>query len=194
MTELVVLLDAAGRAIGTADKGRVHGSQTPRHLAFSAYLLTPEGDLLVTRRARSKRTFPGVWTNSVCGHPGPGEPVQAAVVRRAGAELGVEVEGLRLVLPGFRYVAQMAGVVENEYCPVYVGWLARRQVSPDPAEVADTDWVPWSRFSPEVLDGRRTVSQWCREQVAELVDLGADPRGGPTADPSLLPPAAPDRT
>lgn len=190
MTELVVLLDDDGRAVGTQDKATVHHGATPLHLAFSAYLLDPDGALLVTQRAPSKATFPGVWTNSVCGHPGPGEALDTAARRRAQDELGVTVGDLRLVLPEFSYVAEMGGVMENERCPVYVGMLAGREMAPDPAEVGGAEWVPWTTFSAEVLEGRRTVSSWCREQVEELVLLGPDPHAWPTADPTLLPPAA----
>jgi isopentenyl-diphosphate delta-isomerase len=190
VTELVVLLDPAGHAIGTADKLTVHGGDTPRHLAFSAYLFDPDGNLLVTRRASSKTTFPGLWTNSVCGHPGPGESLPAAVARRSRSELGVDVGPLRLVLPEFAYVAEMDGVVENEWCPVYVGQLTGRDVVADPAEVDDVAWVPWPVFHRGVLDGSRPVSQWCREQVAQLVALGEDPASWPEGDVSLLPPAA----
>ena len=190
-TELVVLLDDAGRAAGTADKADVHGSDTPLHLAFSAYLFDSDGRLLVTRRALGKRTFPGVWTNSVCGHPAPGESLPDAVRRRAQRELGVEVASLRLALPRFAYRAEMDGVVELEQCPVYAGWLAidaRPTRAPD--EVEDATWVPWANFSADVLTGVRDVSGWCREQVPQLVALGPDPRRWPEADEDLLPPAA----
>ena len=190
MTELVVLLDAHGRAVGTQDKATVHHGATPLHLAFSAYLVDPEGALLVTQRARTKATFPGVWTNSVCGHPAPGEALDTAAWRRALDELGVTVGELRLVLPEFGYVAEMAGVVENELCPVFVGVLPGRELGLDPAEVGGAEWVPWRTFAPEVLDGRRAVSSWCREQVEQLVRLGPDPAQWPTADATLLPPAA----
>ena len=190
-TELVVLLDEEGRATGTADKAEVHGPDTPLHLAFSAYLFDPAGRLLVTRRALGKRTFPGVWTNSVCGHPAPGEALPDAVRRRAGRELGVEVTALRLVLPRFTYRAEMDGVVELEQCPVYAGWLADG-ASPElaPDEVEDTEWVAWPDFSADVLAGVREVSDWCTEQIPQLVALGPDPRHWPEADDRYLPPAA----
>lgn len=168
--ERVVLLDEQGRPIGTARKSEVHHRDTPLHLAFSCYLLDHAGRLLVTRRAMSKRTWPGAWTNSCCGHPAPGEPVADAVRRRVVEELGAAVTGLRVVLPEFRYRAQMDdGTVENELCPVYAALCPDPDsLSPDPDEVAEHVWVDWSDFRQAVLDGRSEVSPWCREQVAAM--------------------------
>ena len=184
--ELVVLLDEDGQAIGTADKAGVHHADTPLHLAFSCYLFDDAGNLLVTQRALHKRTFPGVWTNSCCGHPAPGEPLDDAVRRRVEQELGTSVTDLRLVLPRFRYRAEQDGVVENEMCPVFVGSTSGG-VSPDPDEVGEARWEPWQPFRAAVLDGTRAVSVWCREQIAELP---ADPVSAPAADGDDLPPAA----
>ena len=184
--ELVVLLDEDGQAIGTADKAGVHHADTPLHLAFSCYLFDDAGNVLETQRALHKRTFPGVWTNSCCGHPAPGEPLDDAVRRRVEQELGTSVTDLRLVLPRFRYRAEQDGVVENEMCPVFVG-SASGGVSPDPDEVGEARWEPWQPFRAAVLDGTRAVSVWCREQVAELP---ADPVSAPAADGDDLPPAA----
>ncbi|MFL6097438.1 MAG: NUDIX domain-containing protein, partial [Blastococcus sp.] len=66
--ELIVLVDDEGRAIGSMPKPLVHHGETPLHRAFSAYLFDDSGRLLVTRRALGKQTFPGMWTNTVCGH------------------------------------------------------------------------------------------------------------------------------
>jgi isopentenyl-diphosphate Delta-isomerase len=190
--ERVVLLDAAGRAVGTAPKATVHDRDTPLHLAFSCYVFDPDGRLLVTRRALSKRTWPGAWTNSACGHPGPGERLEHAVSRRLADELGLPVPpaGVELLLPAFRYRAVMAdGTVENELCPVFRAVTAATP-SADPSEVDDLRWEPWEEFQVSVVDGGRQVSPWCREQVPQLAALGPDPLRWPLGDAGELPLAA----
>src|SRR5262245_4801904 len=168
MGELVVLLDEQGNAVGTAAKPDVHNERTPLHLAFSCYVFDGRGFLLVTRRAWHKATWPGVWTNSVCGHPGPDEGIAAAVVRRARQELGVDLKDVRLALPGFRYEAVMRnGLRENEMCPVFIA-LTSGTIRPNPEEVAEAAWEPWVTFRDDVLNGTREVSPWCRRQVALL--------------------------
>jgi isopentenyl-diphosphate delta-isomerase len=188
--EEVVLLDESGRAIGTAAKATVHHADTPLHLAFSCYVFDDAGRLLLTRRALDKPTFPGVWTNSVCGHPAPGEDVFSAVVRRGAHELGIELDDLRLVLPAFRYEATMpGGVRENELCPVFTA-RTTSEPDPDPSEVDAVEWVPWPLFRDEVLTGVREVSVWCAQQVAELARVEQEDGRFPDGSASELPPAA----
>jgi len=185
-----VLLDEDGRAVGTTPKAEVHHADTPLHLAFSCYAFDTDGRLLVTRRALSKPTFPGVWTNTVCGHPGPGEDLADAVIRRAHEELGLDLSDVRLVLPAFRYAATMPnGVRENELCPVFV---AHANVDPAPArdEVEEWTWVPWTEFRDDVLNGSREVSPWCVEQVTALAKIESAEGTFAEADVQLLPPAA----
>jgi isopentenyl-diphosphate Delta-isomerase len=172
-----------------ADKIAVHHDRTPLHLAFSCYVFNPAGQFLLTRRADSKRVFPGVWTNSCCGHPAPGEAMPDAIRRRTRQELGITLGGLRLILPGFRYQARMDGVLENELCPVYAGY-ADGPLDPDPAEVADVKWVDWADFSRQVVSGQQPISPWCALQVAELAGLGTSPLDWPPAPEAGLPPAA----
>ena len=167
-TELVVLVDESGNAVGTAVKNEVHHQDTPLHLAFSCYVFDDHGRLLVTRRATHKPTFPGVWTNSLCGHPGPDEDILEAIRRRARQELGITLRDLTLALPSFRYVATMGnGVRENELCPVFVA-VTGDEVHSDPDEVDAAEWVSWPAFQVDVLVGRREVSPWCAAQLAQL--------------------------
>lgn len=139
--EQVVLLAEDGGPIGVADKVSVHGDDTPLHLAFSCHVFDARGRVLVTRRAITKLTFPGVWTNGFCGHPGPGEDIEDAIRRRGLRELALPIGELEPVLPSFRYRAvDASGIVENEICPVY-RTLARDDPMPHADEVADWAWV-----------------------------------------------------
>jgi len=188
--ETVVLVDETGSASGTAAKAAVHHAQTPLHLAFSCYLFNGAGQFLLTRRAESKRTWPGVWTNTCCGHPLPGESMSGSVRRRLREELGIGAAKLALVLPRFRYQARMAnGVLENEVCPVYAAY-SDVPPDPDPAEVAEAKWVDWEEFCAAVHAGQQSVSPWCAMQLAELTDLGPRPLDWIPADAADLPPAA----
>ena len=188
--EVVILVDEAGHALGTTPKATVHHQETPLHLAFSCYVLDPDGRLLVTRRALHKPTWPGVWTNTVCGHPAPGERLADAVRRRAVQELGMVLDEVQLTLPAFRYEATMAnGVRENELCPVFTA-VSSSTVRPDAAEVEEATWVRWAEFRDSVLAGERDVSPWCVEQVAELAAQELPDGGFRAAGEELLPPAA----
>lgn len=187
--ELVVLLDEGGNAIGTAPKSAVHGPDTPLHLAFSCWITDGRGRVLLTRRASGK-TFAGVWTNAVCGHPAPGEGLEDAVRRRCRDELGLIVDRPRLLLPRFRYRAEQDGVVEHEICPVLLAAVpAGAALAPDPSEVADHRWVAWVQLRDDVAGGRRTISPWAHEQLPLLTGLGPDPASWPAADAADLPPA-----
>ena len=164
--ELVVLLDDEGTPIGTTAKATVHTATTPLHLAFSCHVTDELGRVLVTRRALSKKTWPGVWTNSFCGHPAPGETPAEALMRRAHQELGMEVRDVEVILPEFRYLATDAsGVVENEICPVFT---ARAVGLPDPSpdEVAEWAWVEPAELRDAVAAAPFAFSPWLGWQLA----------------------------
>jgi len=169
--ELVVLLSPDGRPIGTADKATVHGPVTPYHLAFSCYAFDRAGRLLVTRRARSKLTWPGVWTNTCCGHPAPGEAPEDAVRRRLSYELGLTAYDLRRALQDFSYRASAGGVEEYELCPVFL-CLVDADPIPNPAEVDAFAWRSWQEFAADALSDGTGVSPWAHLQVRALEDSG----------------------
>lgn len=166
--ELVVLLGDDHRPVGTMDKALVHGPDTPLHLAFSVYVFGPDGRFLVTRRALGKRTWGGVWTNSCCGHPGPGEDIEDAARRRLRQELSLVPSAMRLALPDFSYRAvSPEGVVEHEVCPVFVAEVDSDPV-PDAQEVAQWRWVDWPGFRDLAARQPWALSPWSVAQTALL--------------------------
>jgi isopentenyl-diphosphate delta-isomerase len=176
LLEEVVLLSEAGEAIGTARKHAVHTETTPLHSAFSIFLFNREGNMLVQQRACSKQTWPGIWSNACCGHPLPGESLEAAAHRRLRDELGLTELSLTLALPTFRYRAEFHGIVENEICPVLIG-LCEQSPTPNPIEVEAVDWVSWHAFSQAALapvgSAFEHFSPWSLLEAQQLVKAEA---------------------
>lgn len=170
--EEVVLLDADLQPNGCMSKDIVHDGDTPLHLAFSLFLFDGKGRFLVQRRALSKKTWPGVWSNSCCGHPAPGESIKDAVYRRVQYELGVTLTDIECVLPHFRYRACWKGIWENELCPVWIGFLDETPGAFEPSEIEAVEWVSWKEFSSaaHTRDGGRfsDFSPWSLMEARQL--------------------------
>ncbi len=168
MAELVVLVDEQNREIGTAEKNAIHTVNTPLHRGLSVFLFNSQKQLLVSKRARHKKTFPGVWSNTVCGHPAPGEATLDAAKRRLKEELGLVVYEIEEVAP-YRYrFADNTGIVENEICPIFIA-RSNAYPRPNPQEIEAWKWLPWTAFLQEVTSFPDKYSPWSREE-AEIVD------------------------
>jgi isopentenyl-diphosphate delta-isomerase len=171
-SELVVLLDEDGTPIGSVEKATVHSQTTPLHLAFSCHVFNEAGQVLVTRRALSKATWPGVWSNSFCGHPAPDESMVDAIARRAERELGVTVERIESLLPDFRYRAvDASGIVENEICPVFRAFTSD-DPNPRDDEIEEFAWVNPAEFRDAVAATPFAFSPWVGWQLAEMDAAG----------------------
>jgi len=167
LPEQVVLVADDGTPVGVADKIAVHTTDTALHLAFSCHVYNERGEVLVTRRALGKLTWPGVWTNSFCGHPAPGEPMETAIARRAERELGLTIDRVEVVLPDFRYRAiDASGIVENEICPVYRA-IATSAVDPSADEVAEFEWLAPDALRSAVGAAPFAFSPWLVLQLQQ---------------------------
>ncbi|HEY9369027.1 isopentenyl-diphosphate Delta-isomerase [Streptomyces sp.] len=164
---MLELVDEEGRTIGTAEKLSAHQAPGRLHRAFSVFLFDESGRLLLQRRALGKYHSPGVWSNTCCGHPYPGEAPFAAAARRTYEELGVS-PSLMAEAGTVRYnhPDPASGLVEQEYNHLFVG-LVQGPVRPDPEEIEDTAFVtaeelterhasaPFSAWFMTVLDAAR---------------------------------------
>ena len=147
MSELIYYVDTNDQPTGeTQEKYAAHNAHTKLHAAFSCYIFNDKGQFLVTQRAFSKKVWPGVWTNSCCGHPAPGESRTDAITRRLQQELGMTAKNLQLVLPDYTYITpSYNGIIEYEFCPVYVA-LATSIPKLNPNEVEAYFWMDWQDY------------------------------------------------
>lgn len=137
--EVVVLVDQHDVEVGVAPKLEAHRDGR-LHRAVSVVLFDDRGRVLLQRRALEKYHSGGLWSNTCCGHPRPGESVTDAARRRLRDELGIV--GCDLTLVGdFLYRAELTdGLVEHELDHVLIGrWSG--VLGPDPREVSETRWV-----------------------------------------------------
>jgi isopentenyl-diphosphate delta-isomerase type 1 len=168
MQERIDILDDTGAPTGRSKaKSAVH-RDGDWHLAAHLWIVTPDGRLLLQRRAEVKESWPGMWDISVAGHVSAGESAIEAVLREAREELGLTFSPDELRHLGrLRYhaVVNDGAFIENEYHEVY---LATRDVdldtlTLDPEEVAEARLV-----RPEELEQYEVVPH--PEEYALLFD------------------------
>ena len=174
-SEQVVFVDKDGRPTGeTGPKLASHTANTRLHLAFSCYILRKsDNKLLVTQRALSKKVWPGVWTNSVCGHLAPNESMEDAIRRRASYELGLtKLDDLACLVPDFIYrTPPHKGIVDHEFCPVFVAYT-EEEPKPNPEEVETHKWMDWPAYVDMLkADKGDNTSYWAKVQYEHLKDL-----------------------
>ncbi|MEW5927662.1 MAG: isopentenyl-diphosphate Delta-isomerase [Gemmatimonadota bacterium] len=167
MAERVILVDESDREVGTEDKERAH-REGRLHRAFSVFVFNSRGEMLLQRRARGKYHSPGLWTNTCCSHPRPGESVEVAARRRLREEMGLECE-LRGSFP-FLYRAELdRGMTEHEYDHVLVGECDRDPV-PDADEVEAWAWVDPDEVRRDLAERPDRYTYWFRLALPDLLD------------------------
>jgi len=163
--EQVVLVNEADEPIGQMEKLAAH-RQGRLHRAFSVFGFDAEGRLLLQKRAASKYHSGGLWTNTCCSHPRPGESIAAAAGRRLREELGLEFP----VEPAFTFLyrAPMAnGLEEHELDHVLFGRVAGKP-RPDPAEVEDWRYVTLAGLERELREHPDAFTAWLKVCFPEV--------------------------
>src|SRR5262245_34123732 len=157
--EQLILVDESNRATGSAGKTAVHRAGL-LHRAFSIFIVDDRGRIVLQQRNRQKYHSGGLWANSCCGHPRPGERTIAAARRRLNEELGVS----SALSFGFfsRYRTELDnGMHENEFVYVYFGPL-QSTPRPDPAEVASIELVAVDEVARRIEREPEAFAFWFR--------------------------------
>jgi len=155
--EHVVLVDEHDAEVGTAEKLAAHRSGV-LHRAFSVFVFDESDRLLLQRRATTKYHSAGLWSNTCCGHPRPGEGTSDAAHRRLREELGFTCP-LRHI-GSFTYQAALTdGLVEHELDHVFMGRFDGEPI-PHPAEVAEWRWIDLKDLGRELANSSQEFTAW----------------------------------
>ena len=168
-TEHVVLVDQDDNPLGTTEKLAAH-EQGLCHRAFSVFIIRQQvtTEILLQQRAETKYHSPGLWTNTCCSHPRPGEDIIQAGERRLWEEMGIATQ---LTWAGkFHYIANFSnGLTENEVDHVLIGSLKDKSFQVNPREVQAYRWISFSDLQKELSRTPEQFTPWLKEALEIVI-------------------------
>ncbi len=147
--EQVILVDENDREIGTMEKMEAH-HKSALHRAVSVFIVNSKGEWLLQQRALDKYHSKGLWTNTCCSHPRPGETNHETAMRRLQEEMGMKTELEELF--SFIYCEKLENnLSEHELDHVFVG------TSDKPPNINTDEVLNWKYVSYDEL--RKDISK-----------------------------------
>ena len=165
MKEELILVNENDEPIGVEEKITAH-LQGVLHRAFSLFIFNSSGQLLLQKRTSTKYHSQGLWSNTCCGHPRPGESIEQASRRRLREEMGFDCAVQKIF--EFVYRVQLDdGFYEHEYDHVLVGRFEGNP-TPNRDEVDDWRWVDLPTIRLDMQLHRDNYTYWFRLSLDKL--------------------------
>ena len=156
---MVILVDENDNPIGTMPKMEAH-EKAMLHRAFSVFILNANDEVLLQQRANDKYHSAGLWTNTCCSHPHPGEDTLGAARRRLKEEMGMEAD-LQFVFK-FMYKAPFDNLLtEHEIDHVFIGKTDQLPVI-NPEEVASYKYTKPEDIKLDMEQNPQSYTVWFR--------------------------------
>jgi isopentenyl-diphosphate Delta-isomerase len=163
--EYVILVDELDRETGVMEKMKAH-EKAMLHRAFSVFLFNSKGEMLLQQRALSKYHSGGLWTNTCCSHPRPGELNMDAAKRRTFEELGFHPDVRHAF--SFTYKAEFDnGLTEHEFDHVFVGRY-EGPIHPNPSEVSAYCYKSMDAIRLEMAREPHLYTEWFKIAFHEV--------------------------
>jgi isopentenyl-diphosphate delta-isomerase len=155
--EKVILVDAQDREVGVEEKLKAHLSGK-LHRAVSVFIFNKQGETLLQQRAFSKYHSGGLWSNTCCGHPRPGETPLKAAERRLQEEMGISASLNKIF--DFTYRAELdKGLIEHEFDHVFYGEF-EGVFEANPQEVAAWKWMSMQDLEKAIQSESAHFTYW----------------------------------
>ena len=168
--KLVILVDKQGEITGYEEKLKAH-QKGMLHLAFSVFIMNSSGEMLIQQRANGKYHFAGMWSNTCCSHPFPGENVVEAAHRRLKEEMGFDTQ----LTPAFSFIYQVtdtkSGLTEHELDHVFTG-IYDGEVKPDTQEIQDYRWITPVSLYKQIVAHPSSFTEWFKIGLNRLKEQG----------------------
>ena len=165
----VILVDVNDNPIGTMEKMEAH-EKAVLHRAISVFIVNSQGEWLLQQRTLDKYHSKGLWTNTSCSHPYPGESSLDAANRRLTEEMGLKAELTELF--SFTYKQELENnLTEHEYDHVFYG-ISDELPQPNPNEVMDYEYISFTEMKKNVEQHPENYTAWFKliyERVGEII-------------------------
>lgn len=156
----VILVDSNDKETGVIPKTEAH-QKALLHRAVSVFVVNSTGEWLLQQRALSKYHSAGLWTNTCCSHPFPGEKTTGAANRRLTEEMGIEGCTLTRIFDFTYFQAFENGITEHELDHVFLGFSDQLpQVNTD--EVMDFRYIGFDELKTDVTKNPEYYTIWFR--------------------------------
>ncbi len=162
MDEILILVDKNDLQVGVETKTEVH-RRGILHRAFSIFVFNAEEQLLLQKRASEKYHSAGLWSNTCCGHPRPGDDIAVAAHRRLQEEMGFDCQ-LQEVTTLLYHAYLPNNLIEHEFDHILIG---KSELIPlaDPSEVSAWKWIDISVIRQMILDDPSQFTAWFIEII-----------------------------
>ncbi|MBS7250291.1 MAG: isopentenyl-diphosphate Delta-isomerase [Candidatus Freyarchaeota archaeon] len=171
MSEMVILVDQNDNEVGTGEKMKIH-EEGRLHRAFSIFVFNSKGETLLQKRAKSKYHSGGLWSNTCCSHPRPGEDTEQAAHRRLKEEMGFDCDLKKIF--AFVYKANLDhNLTEYEFDHVFVGNYDGK-VEINPMEAEDYKWVNMKTLKDNVEKHPEKYTVWFKIAFNEILKFLSD--------------------
>ncbi len=166
LQEQVILVDECDLELGCIEKMRAH-REGLLHRAFSVFLFNDNGEMLIQKRAMGKYHSPGLWTNTCCSHPRPGENTESAAIRRLKEEMGLTCNLTKAY--SFVYRSDVGkGLIEHEFDHVFTG-VTNDIPIPNNDEVMAYRYIDIEHLMAEVSEAPNAFTPWFRITLGSLL-------------------------
>ncbi len=163
--EEVILVNERDEPRGTMEKLEAH-EKGELHRAFSVFIFNSKGELLLQQRALHKYHSGGLWTNTCCSHPRPGEETLAAAKRRLAEEMGLSAT--LEFKTAFVYKSEFEnGLTEHEFDHVFTGSTDSSPII-NPEEVAAYRWLSINEIKNQIAVNPGDYTTWFRITMRDL--------------------------
>jgi len=167
MSENVILVDTHDSPVGQMEKMEAH-LKGELHRALSILVFNTTGEILLQQRAFSKYHTPGLWSNTACSHPRPGEVSVEAATRRLGEEMGLTTELKESF--AFIYKAHFDnGLIEHEFDHVFFGKFDGVPVI-NPQEANAYKWINPIDLMEDMRSTPEKYTVWFRIIMEKIED------------------------